>query len=141
MGNISGPSSLRFAQLLAAHLGSYVHLYEADIITNGEVVEVCKQRTYTSFSLRVEPYWLLPSPVVLAQVCVCVHVCVCVCVCVHVCVCVCVCGVCVCVCVYLVALVTITPSHSAPILPLLQSYPSSPVPVVWLCTVSLVRRL
>eukprot|EP00731_Ephydatia_muelleri_P003721 Em0001g3721a len=44
MGNISGPSSLRFAQLLAAHMGSYVHLYEANIITNGEVVvEVCKQ--------------------------------------------------------------------------------------------------
>ena len=44
MGDICAPSSLKFAQLLAAHIGSYVHLYEANIITNGEMVaEVCKQ--------------------------------------------------------------------------------------------------
>ena len=103
MGNISGPSSLRFAQLLAAHMGSYVHLYEANIITNGEVVvEVCKQARGME-----NLHSLLPTcGAILAAalscsmgpgVCVCVYV-KSVCVCVKS---VCVCEECVCEeCVY-----------------------------------------
>ena len=80
MGNISGPSALRFAQLLAAHLGSYMHLYEANIITNGEVV------------MAENLHFLLPTcGTILAAALSCPGVCVCVCVCVcveYVCVCI-----------------------------------------------------
>ena len=38
MCDVCPKASLRFAQLLAAHIGSFVHLYEVNTITNGELV-------------------------------------------------------------------------------------------------------
>ena len=77
MGEVCAVNSLEQAQLLAAHVNAFVHIYETNIVTSGEFVVVLRHNQYGMENLHS----LLPcAGAVLAAVLSCVEDGTCVCV-------------------------------------------------------------